>query len=66
MRSLAGGIAMLLLSCVTAEARSCQQLRALCWEMRANDNDCVRPYQRCLKTGTFVTPLGRRFKATAR
>jgi hypothetical protein len=49
-----------------AEAKSCQDLRALCWTMRQNKNDCTVPYQRCLKTGIFVTPLGRRFRATTR
>jgi hypothetical protein len=29
-----------------------------------NKNDCAKPYQRCLSTGTFITPLGRVFKAT--
>lgn len=50
----------------TAEARSCKDLRALCWTMRDDKSDCARPYIRCLKTGVFVTPLGRRFKATSR
>lgn len=47
-----------------AEARSCSELRSLCWTMRDDKSDCTRPYQRCLKTGTFITPLGRVFKAT--
>ena len=47
-----------------AAAKSCEELRALCWTMRDDKSDCTRPYQRCLKTGTFVTPLGRVFKAT--
>ena len=49
---------------VPAAARSCQELRALCWTMRDDKSDCTRPYQRCLTTGTFITPLGRVFKAT--
>lgn len=48
----------------SAEARSCKELRALCWTMRAAKSDCTRPYQRCLQTGVFITPLGRVFKAT--
>jgi ABC-type sugar transport system substrate-binding protein len=47
-----------------AAARSCKELRSLCWTMRDDKNDCTKPYQRCLVTGTFVTPLGRVFKAT--
>lgn len=47
-----------------AEARTCEQLRTLCHGMRDDKSDCTRPYQRCLKTGVFVTPLGRVFKAT--
>ena len=47
-----------------ASARSCEQLRALCTTMRDDKSDCTKPYQRCLKTGVFVTPLGRVFKAT--
>jgi hypothetical protein len=46
-----------------AEARSCSELRSLCWTMRTDKSDCTRPYQRCLQTGVFVTPLGRVFKA---
>jgi hypothetical protein len=49
---------------VPSEARSCKELRSLCWTMRDDKNDCTKPYQRCLVTGTFVTPLGRVFKAT--
>ena len=49
-----------------ADARTCTQIRALCWTMRANDADCTIPYRRCLKTGIFITPLGRRFKATTK
>ena len=49
---------------IEASAKSCSQLRALCWTMRSDKSDCTRPYQRCLATGTFVTPLGRVFKAT--
>jgi hypothetical protein len=47
-----------------AEARSCSELRSLCWTMRTDKSDCTGPYQRCLKTGVFITPLGRVFKAT--
>jgi hypothetical protein len=50
----------------TAQARSCEQLRSLCYTMRDDKSDCTRPYQRCLKTGVFITPLGRVFKATPR
>ena len=49
-----------------AEARSCSQLQALCWTMRTDKSDCTGPYRRCLRTGVFVTPLGRRFVATTR
>ena len=47
-----------------ASAKSCEQLRALCHTMRDDKNDCTKPYQRCLTTGTFITPLGRVCKAT--
>lgn len=47
-----------------AWARTCEQLRTLCYGMRDDKSDCTRPYQRCLKTGVFITPLGRVFKAT--
>ena len=57
-------ITLLPLLTVAAEAKSCAELRALCWTMRDDKSDCTGPYQRCLKTGTFVTPLGRVFKAT--
>ena len=50
----------------TAHARSCADLRALCWTMRSDKSDCAGPYQRCLRTGVFITPLGRVFKATTR
>ncbi len=69
MRVLAvvlAGVAALTMPITSAEARTCKQLRALCWTMRANDSDCTKPYLQCLTTGTFVTPLGRRFKATTR
>ncbi len=56
--------AALLASNGQAAAKSCAELRALCWTMRDDKSDCTGPYQRCLKTGTFVTPLGRVFKAT--
>jgi hypothetical protein len=54
----------LALSAVPAAARSCKELQSLCWTMRDDKSDCTKPYQRCLVTGTFVTPLGRVFKAT--
>ena len=57
-------MAALLISSSAAYARSCEQLRSLCYGMRDDKNDCTRPYQRCLKTGVFITPLGRVFKAT--
>jgi hypothetical protein len=47
-----------------AAAKSCSELRSLCWTMRDDKSDCSKPYQRCLSTGTFITPLGRVFKAT--
>lgn len=49
-----------------AAARSCTELRQLCWTMRAAKSDCTEPFRRCLKTGVFVTPLGRRFPASHR
>ena len=49
-----------------AEAKSCTQLRSLCWTMRDDKSDCAAPYRRCLKSGLFITPLGRVFKATSR
>ena len=52
------------LTSLPAAAKSCQELRALCYTMRDDKNDCTKPYQRCLQTGTFITPLGRVFKAT--
>ncbi len=66
LAALSAFIAVATTWAATAEAATCKQLRALCYEMRANDNDCTKPYQRCLKTGTFVTPMGRRFKASTR
>ncbi len=54
----------LALSVVPAAAKSCSELRSLCWTMRDDKTDCTKPYQRCLVTGTFITPLGRVFKAT--
>ena len=59
-------VAALLATVETASARSCSDLRALCWTMRSDKSDCTGPYQRCLKTGVFITPLGRRFTATSR
>lgn len=49
-----------------AAARSCADLRALCWTMRTDKSDCTMPYRRFLQTGVFITPLGRRFVATSR
>ncbi len=57
-------IAALVAIPTTASARTCTQLQQLCWTMRSDKSDCTKPYQRCLKTGTFITPLGRVFKAT--
>jgi hypothetical protein len=66
--SLAGIVAvtlpLLAVSSTSASAKSCSELRSLCWTMRSDKNDCTKPYQRCLSTGTFITPLGRVFKAT--
>jgi hypothetical protein len=53
-----------LVSAGAASAKTCTELRALCHTMRDDKSDCTKPYQRCLKTGTFITPLGRVFKAT--
>jgi hypothetical protein len=58
------GATALALSSTDAAARSCAELRSLCHTMRDNKNDCTKPFQRCLSTGTFITPLGRVFKAT--
>ena len=55
-----------LASVETAHARSCADLRALCWTMRSDRSDCTGPYQRCLRTGVFITPLGRVFRAMTR
>ncbi len=49
-----------------AEAKSCTELKKLCWTMRDDKSDCTRPFQRCLKSGKFITPRGRVFKATSR
>lgn len=59
-------IVAMFVSVGTAHARSCSDLRSLCWTMRSDKSDCTGPYQRCLKTGVFITPLGRVFKATTR
>ena len=62
-----GALAVLLVLALlpgSASAKSCTELRALCHTMRDDRNDCTKPFQRCLKTGTFITPLGRVFKAT--
>lgn len=56
--------AIVVMSTASAEAKSCAELRALCWTMRDDKSDCAMPYRQCLKTGVFVTPLGRVFKAT--
>ena len=58
------GIAALVTMSGSASARTCYQLQQLCWTMRSDKSDCTKPYQRCLKTGTLVTPLGRVFQAT--
>lgn len=47
-----------------AEARTCEELRAVCWTMRSEKADCTKPYDDCLKSGVFITPLGRAFRAT--
>jgi hypothetical protein len=60
----AGAVSLLALTSTAASAKSCVELRSLCYTMRDNKNDCTKPYQRCLSTGTFITPLGRVFKAT--
>lgn len=64
--TIGGLLALLLLMLAPgmASAKSCAELRALCWTMRDDKSDCTKPYQRCLSTGTFITPLGRVFKAT--
>ena len=59
-----GALTLLSASGGAAAAKTCAELRQLCWTMRDDKSDCTRPYQRCLATGTFVTPLGRVFKAT--
>jgi hypothetical protein len=61
---LAVTLPLIAASSTGASAKSCVELRSLCYTMRDNKNDCTKPYQRCLSTGTFVTPLGRVFKAT--
>ncbi len=61
---LACAIVLALAWTSAAEAKSCSELRSLCWTMRSDKSDCTGPYQRCLKSGTFITPLGRVFKAT--
>ena len=58
------GLAALITMTGSASAKTCYQLQQLCWTMRSDRNDCTKPYQRCLKTGTFITPLGRVFQAT--
>jgi hypothetical protein len=70
MRKVLLGAAVAGVGCVVAvlpaAAKTCSELRALCWTMRSDKSDCTKPYQRCLKTGTFITPLGRVFKATGK
>jgi hypothetical protein len=61
---LALAVPLLAMSATGASAKSCSELRSLCWTMRDNKNDCTKPFQRCLSSGTFITPLGRVFKAT--
>jgi uncharacterized membrane protein len=61
---VAAALPLLAVSSTAASAKSCSELRSLCWTMRDNKNDCTKPFQRCLSTGTFITPLGRVFKAT--
>ena len=56
--------AFVTLSATPSEAKSCEELRSLCYTMRDDKSDCTGPYHRCKKTGVFVTPLGRVFKAT--
>lgn len=63
---LAAALVTLVAAAMPAAARSCADLRALCWTMRTDKSDCTMPYRRCLQTGVFVTPLGRRFVATSR
>ncbi len=58
------GVAAIVAMPASASAKTCYQLQQLCWTMRSDSNDCTKPYQRCLKTGTFITPLGRVFQAT--
>ena len=58
--------ALMFVASTAAEAKSCTELRSLCWTMRSDKNDCTAPYRRCQQTGTFITPLGRVFKATSK
>jgi hypothetical protein len=60
----ATALTLLAVSVTPSEAKTCEELRALCWTMRDDKSDCAGPYRRCLQTGTFITPLGRVFKAT--
>ena len=64
--AVAVGVTSLAASSSPAAARSCSDLRALCWTLRTDKSDCTMPYRRCLQTGVFITPLGRRFIATTR
>lgn len=61
---IAAALPLLAATSSGAAAKSCSELRSLCYTMRDNKTDCTKPYQRCLSTGTFITPLGRVFKAT--
>jgi hypothetical protein len=62
--AVVGSGLMLAASTGMAAAKTCAELRSLCHTMRDDKSDCTKPYQRCLTTGTFITPLGRVFKAT--
>jgi hypothetical protein len=64
MRVVLAATVLWLISAAGAQARSCSDLRALCWTMRSDKSDCTGPYRRCLTTGVFITPMGRVFKAT--
>ncbi len=57
---------LVIIGASAASAKTCAELKQLCWTMRSDKNDCTKPYQRCLATSTFITPLGRVFKATSR
>lgn len=59
-------VAGLLFFLSAVHARACADLRSLCYTNRADKSDCAMPYQQRQKTGVFITPLGRKFKATFR